>query len=130
MRCRHWPIAVRSRRGWQWQPAGLPAEVETAVYYICAEALANISKHASATTASIYVARRYGRLTVTVRDDGAGGADQSQGSGLRGLADRVEALGGRLAIESVPRAGTTLTADIPLDARLTGDSVRPGPRPG
>jgi signal transduction histidine kinase len=93
-----------------------PAEVETAVYYLCAEALANISKHAEATAASIDVTSRYGRLTVVVRDDGVGGADQPRGSGLRGLADRVEALGGRLAIESTPRSGTTLIAEISLDA--------------
>jgi len=93
-----------------------PPEVETAAYYVCAEALANVSKHASATAASIDVTSRYGRLTVIVRDDGVGGADHSRGSGLRGLADRVEALGGRLAIESTPRSGTTLIAEISLDA--------------
>ena len=93
-----------------------PTEVETAVYYLCTEALANVSKHASATAATIDVASRDGRLTVIVRDDGVGGADQAKGSGLRGLADRVEALGGRLAIESTPRSGTTLTAEISLDA--------------
>jgi signal transduction histidine kinase len=93
-----------------------PAEVETAVYYVCAEALANVAKHASATAVSIDITSRYGRLTVIVRDDGVGGADQSQGSGLRGLADRVEALGGRLAIESTPRSGTTLIADISREA--------------
>ncbi|HTJ37030.1 MAG TPA: hypothetical protein VL738_27710 [Dactylosporangium sp.] len=92
-----------------------PAEVETAVYYLCGEALANVSKHASAASASIDVARAPGRLTVVVADDGVGGADLRQGSGLRGLADRVEALGGRLDIESAPRCGTTLTAGIPVD---------------
>jgi signal transduction histidine kinase len=94
-----------------------PAEIETAAYYLCAEALANVSKHASATAVSIEVARHDGRLKVVIGDDGVGGADPARGSGLAGLADRVEALGGRLVIDSRPGRGTTVAADFAVDAR-------------
>jgi signal transduction histidine kinase len=90
-----------------------PAEVEVAAYYTCAEALANITKHAAATSASIEVAERDGWLVVAVSDDGRGGADPGHGTGLRGIADRLEALGGRLTVESAPGA-TRLAAIIPL----------------
>jgi len=76
--------------------------------------LANIGKHAQATAATIEVTRRRGRLIVAVSDDGIGGASFGAGSGLRGLADRVEALGGRLTAESPPGRGTRLCAELPL----------------
>jgi signal transduction histidine kinase len=91
----------------------LPEPVEAAAYFVVAEALANIAKYASASTVSITVGRRNGRAVVEVADDGVGGADPARGSGLRGLADRVEALGGALALESPRGAGTRLRVEIP-----------------
>ena len=92
----------------------LPEELEAAVYFICSEALANAAKHASATKVAIDVAARDRELTVRVVDDGRGGADLARGSGLRGLVDRVEALGGELRIESPPGGGTVVAARLPL----------------
>ncbi|MCW6006758.1 sensor histidine kinase, partial [Micromonospora sp. CPCC 205371] len=89
------------------------AEVEAAVYFVAAEALANVAKHASASSASVDVRRDESGLTVVVVDDGAGGAVPRRG--LIGLADRVQALGGRLRVESPPGGGTTLTAYLPLE---------------
>jgi signal transduction histidine kinase len=91
----------------------LPGPVEAAAYYVVAEALTNVAKYASANAASVTVTSRNGRVLVEVRDDGVGGADPVRGSGLRGLADRVEALGGTLAVESPPGEGTRLRAEIP-----------------
>jgi signal transduction histidine kinase len=92
----------------------LPEELEAAVYFLCSEALANAAKHASATKVSIEVAAEHDELTARVVDDGRGGADLARGSGLRGLADRVEALGGELRIESPPGGGTLIAARLPL----------------
>jgi signal transduction histidine kinase len=92
----------------------LPEELEAAVYFICSEALANAAKHASATNVVIDVAADGDELTVEVGDDGRGGADTLRGSGLRGLADRVEALGGELRIESPPGGGTLIATRLPL----------------
>jgi signal transduction histidine kinase len=89
-------------------------DLEAAVYFICSEALANAAKHASATKVVIDVAADGVELTVEVGDDGRGGTDTVRGSGLRGLADRVEALGGELRIESPPGAGTLIAARLPL----------------
>ena len=98
------------------EPGGRPPEpVELAAYYLVSEALTNILKHSDATTAGVSVARRGTRLVVEVIDDGAGGADRATGSGLRGLTDRMEALGGQLEVSSPPGAGTTLRAEIPLE---------------
>jgi len=91
----------------------LPDSVEAAIYYLVAEAITNVAKYAQATYASVAVERSNGFATVVVRDDGIGGAEPVPGSGLVGLADRVEALGGRLHIESPPGRGTELTAEIP-----------------
>ena len=91
----------------------LPDSVEAAIYYLVAEAITNVAKYAQATRASVAVERTDGFATVVVRDDGIGGAEPVPGSGLVGLADRVEALGGRLHIESPPGRGTQLTAEIP-----------------
>jgi signal transduction histidine kinase len=87
---------------------------EGAVFFVCSEALANVGKHAAAASARIDVAERDGALVVSVRDDGRGGVTLSGGSGLRGLADRVEALGGRLTLTSPTGEGTRLVAELPL----------------
>jgi signal transduction histidine kinase len=100
----------------------LPAAVEAAAYFLCSEALTNIAKYAQASRASVRLETRDGVLAVEVADDGAGGADPAGGSGLRGLADRVEALGGRLQLDSPPGHGTRLTAEVPL-AQATGTGL-------
>ena len=87
--------------------------VEVAAYYVVTESLANIAKHAHATSASIEVGRTSNGVVVEIVDDGIGGADASDGSGLRGLADRVEALGGELRISTPAGGGTCVRADIP-----------------
>jgi signal transduction histidine kinase len=89
------------------------APVEAAAYFVCAEALTNVAKYAGAGRVTLDVRREPSRLVVTIADEGAGGADPARGSGLRGLADRVEALGGRLSVESPPGAGTRLVAELP-----------------
>jgi signal transduction histidine kinase len=91
----------------------LPEPVEAAAYYIVAEALANAAKYASADTVSVTVERQNGLARIEIADDGVGGADPTKGSGLRGLSDRAEALGGTLAVESVSGSGTRLRAEIP-----------------
>jgi signal transduction histidine kinase len=90
-----------------------PPAVEAAAYFICAESLANVAKHAEASQVHIGITQENGRLRVVVADDGAGGADPSRGSGLRGLCDRVEALGGSLTVESPPGGGTRVLAELP-----------------
>ena len=92
----------------------LPDAIEAAAYFVVAEALANVQKHAGARQVRVRVGTGDDRVEVTVADDGAGGADE-EGAGLRGLADRVESLGGTLRLESPEGAGTTLRADIPLE---------------
>jgi signal transduction histidine kinase len=94
-------------------PARLPEPVELAAYFVVCEALANVGKYAQATSVRVVVARRNGLAVVEVVDDGVGGADDGKGSGLRGLADRVEALGGRLEVVSPSGRGTMLTAELP-----------------
>jgi signal transduction histidine kinase len=89
--------------------------IEAAAYFVCAEALTNIAKYAAASRASVDVRGVGGRLLVAVVDDGVGGADAARGSGLRGLADRVESLGGRLEVQSAAGSGTRLVAEIPTD---------------
>jgi signal transduction histidine kinase len=94
--------------------ARLPEQVELAAYFVVCESLANVGKYAGASIATVTVTRSRGRLRVAVADDGAGGADPLAGSGLRGLADRVEALNGRLSLSSPAGLGTTVVAEIPL----------------
>jgi signal transduction histidine kinase len=94
----------------------LPEPVEAAAYYVVAEALTNVARYASANAVSVSVDQRNERALVEVRDDGVGGADPARGSGLRGLSDRVEALGGRLSVESPPGRGTHLKAEIPCES--------------
>ena len=96
----------------------VPPAVEAAVYFVCAEALANAAKHAEASSVTISISQSSGRLSLTLVDDGVGGADPGKGSGLRGLTDRVEALGGQLSVRSPIGGGTRLDAMIPVDAQL------------
>jgi signal transduction histidine kinase len=91
----------------------LPDRLEVAAYYLVTESLANVGKHAEASSVTVTAIRTNGRLVVEVADDGVGGADTNLGSGLRGLADRVEALGGRLRIRSPAGGGTRVRAEIP-----------------
>ncbi len=92
----------------------LPTTVEAASYYVVAEAITNVAKYAGAASATVRVQRSDGSVTVTVSDDGAGGADPAEGSGLRGLAARVESLNGHVHVDSPPGQGTRITAEIPL----------------
>jgi signal transduction histidine kinase len=94
---------------------GVRERVEVAAYYVVAECLANVGKHARAKSAEVAVARVNGELVIEVSDDGVGGADAAAGSGLRGLADRVEALDGSLNVETGPHGGTTVRALIPCE---------------
>jgi signal transduction histidine kinase len=89
-------------------------EVAVAAYFVCAEALANVAKHADASAATVRVSQHGDALGIEVVDDGGGGADPTVGSGLRGLADRVEALGGVFAVTSPISGGTRLVAELPL----------------
>jgi PAS domain S-box-containing protein len=91
----------------------LPEPVEAAAYYVVAEALTNAAKHSHASEVSVRIGRANGLARIEVADDGVGGAGSASGSGLRGLADRVEALGGRLELESPLGEGTTVRAEIP-----------------
>jgi signal transduction histidine kinase len=91
-----------------------PAPQEAAAYFVCSEGLANVAKYAEASTARIDIDAADHGLVVCVVDDGRGGADPSRGSGLRGLGDRVAALGGALSVESPPGGGTRLTAELPI----------------
>jgi signal transduction histidine kinase len=95
--------------------ASLPAPIEAAAYYVVSEALANVTKYAQASSVKVTVEHANGCAVVEVADDGVGGADPARGSGLRGLADRVASLNGKLAIDSPPGAGTRVRAEIPLE---------------
>lgn len=92
---------------------GVPPNVEACAYFVCAEALANVAKYASASRVTISVSSSPALVTVQVRDDGVGGADAGRGTGIRGLRDRVETLGGTLTVDSPPGGGTRLVAVIP-----------------
>jgi signal transduction histidine kinase len=117
----------------------LTDQLELAVYYVIAEALTNAAKHADASEAEVEVETGEGLLRLRVRDDGRGGADVTGGSGLVGLTDRVEALGGRFALHSPPGAGTVMQVVLPLsapggpgphaDVTRPADSVPPCDRP-
>jgi signal transduction histidine kinase len=92
----------------------LPAPVELAAYFVACEALANVAKYARATQVEVRVWRTASIAFVQIADDGVGGADLAAGSGLRGLADRVEALDGHLCVTSPPGEGTVVTAELPV----------------
>ena len=98
----------------------LPEPVEVSAYYVIAEALANAAKHARASTVTVQADVARDLLLLSVRDDGAGGADFGRGGGLAGLKDRVEALGGRIFLDSPPGAGTSLAVELPLTASSGG----------
>ena len=119
----HSPAAAPSRSNWTIHTTGrLPEQIETAAYYLVAEALTNTAKHAHATTAHVTIDTTTDTAThdtattlrVCIRDNGQGGADPTRGTGLIGLTDRAEALGGHLTIHTAPGAGTTLNAELPL----------------
>jgi len=112
----------------------LPAAVETAAYYVVAEALTNVAKYAHGTAASVRLEQHDGTAVVVIADDGIGGADGARGSGLRGLRDRVEALDGRVTITSPPGQGTRIVAEIPVRLRFAreagdGEARVPPPEP-
>jgi signal transduction histidine kinase len=107
------PVELRGMPG-----ARLPEAVELAAYFVVSEALTNVVKYSQASHATVSVAQENGRLVVAVADDGVGGADPEQGSGLRGLADRLAILEGRLEVHSERGRGTTITARIPMLAEL------------
>jgi signal transduction histidine kinase len=114
--------ALASRAPLPVSVSGAPAEricpaVEAAAYYITAEALTNVAKYARAGQASVALTLSDGVLRLCVTDDGVGGADPAAGTGLLGLRDRVDALDGRLEIDSPVGGGTVLTAILPLDSR-------------
>jgi signal transduction histidine kinase len=92
---------------------GFPEAIELAAYFVASEALTNVAKYAQATAASVRVSREGRNAVIEVADDGVGGADEAGGSGLRGLADRVAALDGRLTVVSPPGTGTTVVAELP-----------------
>jgi signal transduction histidine kinase len=92
----------------------LPEPIEAAAYYVVSEAIANVVKHARATSAAVRVRAPDGSVVVEIADDGVGGASPGGGSGLRGLADRVAVLDGRLRVESPAHGGTRVVAEIPL----------------
>jgi signal transduction histidine kinase len=98
----------------------LPEPVEISAYYVIAEALTNAAKHARASIATVQIEVAGDVLHLEVRDDGAGGADFSRGTGLAGLKDRVEALGGRIFLDSPPEAGTSLRVELPLTGSSGG----------
>jgi signal transduction histidine kinase len=93
----------------------LPERVEAAAYYVASEALTNVLKHAKASFVELHAGCRDGALTLVLRDDGIGGADPRRGSGLIGLTDRVEALGGTISVASPPGEGTSLLVRLPIE---------------
>jgi signal transduction histidine kinase len=98
----------------------LPASVEATAYFVISEALTNVVKHAHAARATVTARAENGQLHVEIRDDGIGGADPGRGSGLVGLSDRIEALGGRLEVTSPTGKGTTLLIEIPVGVGSNG----------
>jgi signal transduction histidine kinase len=104
----------------------LPEPLEVGVYYVVSEMLTNAAKHARASVVQVDVEASGGSLRLSVRDDGIGGADARRGSGLVGLKDRIEALGGTFAVHSPAGEGTAVTCDLPL----TVGTEHPDPEPG
>jgi len=120
------PLPVTLEGGLAERPV---AAVETALYFAAAEALQNVTKYAGASEVTIALGETRGEITIAVRDDGRGGASLERGSGLRGLVDRLGAVGGRLELESPPSGGTTVRAVVPRDggqAATDSGSGRPG----
>jgi signal transduction histidine kinase len=107
----------------------LPEPVEAATYYVVSEALTNAAKHSGASAVRVEVAGHDGFVQVSIRDDGVGGAAPGQGSGLIGLKDRVEALGGEIEMDSPSGGGTSLRVRIPTAPGPARPAVRPPPPP-
>jgi signal transduction histidine kinase len=105
----------------------LPERVEVTAYYVVSEALANAAKHAGASAVHVDADATGDVIRLAVRDDGGGGADPARGSGLAGLQDRVEAIGGTLSMRSRPGEGTTLLAELPARPGQSSPANRPGP---
>jgi GAF domain-containing protein len=103
----------------------LPAHIEVAAYYVASEALANAAKHASASVVTIELDAQDPLLRLEIRDDGVGGADPSQGSGLVGLSDRIEALGGRFELTSPTGRGTAIAITVPLETQVSHEAQGP-----
>ena len=99
--------------------ARLPEPIEVAAYFVASETLANAAKHSQASRIDLSLSESDGSLELSVRDDGVGGADAARGSGLVGLTDRVEALGGSIRVDSLPGKGTKITAELPLELELS-----------
>jgi signal transduction histidine kinase len=93
----------------------LEEPIEVAAYFVASEALANAAKHSDASRIDVSLAQRDGSLVLSVRDDGVGGVDPACGTGIVGLTDRVEALGGSIRVDSRPGKGTKITAELPLE---------------
>ena len=102
--------------------ARFPEPIEIAAYYVASEALANAMKHAQASRIEISLTTRDSSLLLSIRDNGVGGANPARGSGLAGLTDRVEALGGSIHVHSAAGAGTQITVDLPLEYELAQDA--------
>lgn len=94
--------------------ARLPAPIEVAAYYVVSEALTNATKHAHASVVRVAAEERDDSLHVSIRDDGVGGVDPARGSGLIGLRDRAEALGGSIDVSSPPGKGTLILVQLPV----------------
>jgi PAS domain S-box-containing protein len=94
----------------------LPTDVEAALYFSAAEAVTNAAKHANPTEVRVHIGRRNGTAFVQILDDGVGGASLEQGSGLRGLCDRLATVGGTVVLASPPGSGTTIVAEVPIAA--------------
>jgi hypothetical protein len=107
-----WNVIAESKGG----DARLPEPIGVAAYYVASEALANATKHAQASRIEVTLAMSNASLLVSIRDDGVGGVDPAGGSGLVGLADRVQALGGSIRVTSPPGDGTHITAELPVRA--------------
>jgi signal transduction histidine kinase len=101
----------------------LEEPIEVAAYFVASEALANAVKHSQASRIDVSLEQRNGRLLLSVRDDGRGGVDTALGSGLVGLTDRVEALGGSIRVSSRPGEGTKIAVELPVELKL---SATPG----
>lgn len=106
------PVPVQLQLGMEGR---LPERVEVAAYYVVAEALTNVARHANASLVQVELDSDDGLVRLDIRDDGVGGADPSRGSGLIGLRDRVEATGGTLGVDSHPGQGTSLLVELPID---------------
>jgi signal transduction histidine kinase len=102
----------------------LPAPIEIGAYFVASEALANATKHAQASRIEVSLAPCHGSLRLSICDDGVGGADPARGSGLVGLTDRVEALGGTIDIGSAPGGGTSIVVTLPLNGEPVGAAPR------